>query len=203
MDQRTDTWFAARLGRVTASRVHEIMATLKDGKPAAARANYMADIVLERLTGKRAEGFSNDAMDWGTQTEPQARAAYSAKTGELVTEVGFVNHPTLMAGASPDGLVGDDGLVEIKCPTSSTALETLFTQKIAKKYIDQMQWQLLVTGRAWCDFCSFDPRLPEHLQCYIQRVPRDNKRIAELETAVAKFLEEVDTQFKTLQEMKL
>jgi putative phage-type endonuclease len=203
MDQRTDTWFAARLGRVTASRVHEIMATLKDGKPAAARANYMADIVLERLTGKRAEGFSNDAMDWGTQTEPQARAAYSAKTGELVTEVGFVNHPTLMAGASPDGLVGDDGLVEIKCPTSSTALETLFTQKIAKKYIDQMQWQLLVTGRAWCDFCSFDPRLPEHLQCYIQRVPRDNKRIAELETAVAKFLEEVDTQVKTLQEMKL
>lgn len=203
MDQRTDTWFAARLGRVTASRVHEIMATLKDGKPAAARANYMADIVLERLTGKRAEGFSNDAMDWGTQTEPQARAAYSAKTGELVTEVGFVNHPTLMAGASPDGLVGDDGLVEIKCPTSSTALETLFTQKIAKKYIDQMQWQLLVTGRAWCDFCSFDPRLPEHLQCYIQRVPRDNKRIAELEEAVAKFLEEVDAQVKTLQEMKL
>jgi len=203
MDQRTDTWFAARLGRVTASRVHEIMATLKDGKPAAACANYMADIVLERLTGKRAEGFSNDAMDWGTQTEPQARAAYSAKTGELVTEVGFVNHPTLMAGASPDGLVGDDGLVEIKCPTSSTALETLFTQKIAKKYIDQMQWQLLVTGRAWCDFCSFDPRLPEHLQCYIQRVPRDNKRIAELEEAVAKFLKEVDTQVKTLQEMKL
>lgn len=203
MNQRTDTWFAARLGRVTASRVHEIMATLKDGKPAAARANYMADIVLERLTGKRAEGFSNDAMDWGTQTEPQARAAYSAKTGELVTEVGFVNHPTLMAGASPDGLVGDDGLVEIKCPTSSTALETLFTQKIAKKYIDQMQWQLLVTGRAWCDFCSFDPRLPEHLQCYIQRVPRDNKRIAELEEAVVKFLEEVDTQVKTLQEMKL
>lgn len=203
MDQRTDTWFAARLGRVTASRVHEIMATLKDGKPAAARANYMADIVLERLTGKRAEGFSNDAMDWGTQTEPQARAAYSAKTGELVTEVGFVNHPTLMAGASPDGLVGDDGLVEIKCPTSSTALETLFTQKIAKKFIDQMQWQLLVTGRAWCDFCSFDPRLPEHLQCYIQRVPRDNKRIAELEETVAKFLEEVDAQVKTLQEMKL
>lgn len=203
MDQRTDTWFAARVGRVTASRVHEIMATLKDGKPAAARANYMADIVLERLTGKRAEGFSNDAMDWGTQTEPQARAAYSAKTGELVTEVGFVNHPTLMAGASPDGLVGDDGLVEIKCPTSSTALETLFTQKIAKKFIDQMQWQLLVTGRAWCDFCSFDPRLPEHLQCYIQRVPRDNKRIAELEETVAKFLEEVDAQVKTLQEMKL
>ena len=202
--QRVDTWFAARLGKITASRIHEIMAVTKDKKPAASRANVMADLVLERLTGKRADSFTSDAMDWGTQTEPQARDAYSAKVGELVTEVGFMDHPTIaMAGASPDGLVGDDGLVEIKCPNSSTALETLYTKKIAKKYLDQMQFQMAVTGRAWCDFVSFDPRLPAHLQCYVQRVPRDDQRIAELEAAAIEFLAEIETQVKTLQELKI
>ena len=202
MEQRTDDWFAARLGKVTASRVVDVVAKTKSGY-SASRDNYMAQLICERLTGKPTEGFSNAAMEWGTQTEPQARAAYSAKTGELVEEVGFIPHHDIVgSGASPDGFVGE-GLIEIKCPNTSTMLEYILSGKPPEKYVTQMQWQMAVTGAPWCDFVSYDPRLPEHLQILIVRVPRDDKRIAELEAEVRKFLVELDEKVKKLQELKL
>lgn len=201
MEQRTDDWFAARLGKVTASRVADVVAKTKSGY-SASRENYMADLIVERLTGQKASSFSNAAMEWGTEQEPHARAAYSARTGELVEEVGFIDHPTIaMSGASPDGLVGD-GIVEFKCPNTATHLEYLLAGKPPEKYVTQMQWQMACTGRPWCDFVSYDPRLPEHLQMLIVRVPRDEKRIAELEDEVRKFLAELNEKVKKLQELK-
>lgn len=189
--QGSPEWFAIRCGKVTASRVADVVAKTKSG-PAASRANYMAELIAERLTGEPAERFSNAAMQWGTEKEPDARAAYEFQTDATVQEIGFVIHPKIDAsGASPDGLVGDDGLIEIKCPNTATHLETLLGQEIAGKYLTQMQWQMACTGRAWCDFASFDPRLPESLRLFIRRVPRDDARIAELESEIAGFLLEM------------
>jgi len=200
MEQRTDEWFAARIGKVTASRVADVIAKTKSGY-GVGRANYLADLVVERLTGQKAQGFSNAAMEWGTQTEPQARAAYSAKTGILVEEVGFINHPTVaMSGASPDGFA-EEGLIEVKCPNTSTMLEYILDGKPPQKYVTQMQWQMACTDRPWCDFVSFDPRLPERLQLLVVRVPRDDDYIAMLETEVRKFLAEVDEKLTKLQEL--
>ncbi len=202
MEQRTDEWFAARLGKVTASRVADVVAKTKTGY-SASRENYMADLIVERLTGQKASSFSNAAMEWGTEQEPNARAAYSARTGELVEEVGFIDHPTIpMSGASPDGLV-NEGCVEFKCPNTATHLEYLLAGKPPERYVTQMQWQMACTKRPWCDFVSYDPRLAEHLQLLIVRVPRDDKRIAELETEVRKFLIELDDKVTKLQELKL
>jgi putative phage-type endonuclease len=202
MEQRTDEWFAARLGKVTASRVADVVAKTKNGY-SASRENYMADLIVERLTGQKASSFSNAAMEWGTEQEPNARAAYSARTGELVEEVGFIDHPAITgSGASPDGLVGD-GCVEFKCANTATHLEYVLSGKPPAKYITQMQWQMACTRRPWCDFVSYDPRLPGHLQLLIVRVPRDDKRIAELETEVRKFLAELDDKVTKLQELKL
>jgi len=203
MEQRNDpAWWAARLGKVTASRVADVVAKTKT-RYSASRENYMADLIVERLTGQKASSFSNAAMDWGTEQEPNARAAYSARTGELVEEVGFIDHPVIpMSGASPDGLVAD-GLVEFKCPNTSTHLDTLLAGKPVEKYVTQIQWQMACTRRPWCDFVSYDPRLVEHLQLLIVRVPRDDKRIAELETEVRKFLIELDDKVTKLQELKL
>jgi putative phage-type endonuclease len=201
MEQRTDDWFAARLGKVTASRVADVVAKTKSGY-SASRDNYMADLIVERLTGQKASSFSSAAMEWGVEQEPLARAAYSARTGELVEEVGFIDHPTVaMSGASPDGLV-NEGCVEFKCPNTATHLEYLLAGKLPEKYVTQMQWQMACTNRPWCDFVSYDSRLPEHLQMLIVRVPRDDKRIAELENEVRKFLEELDEKVKKLQELK-
>ena len=200
MEQRTDEWFAARIGKVTASRVADVIAKTKSGY-GVGRANYLADLVVERLTGQKAQGFSNAAMEWGTQTEPQARAAYSAKTGILVEEVGFIDHPTVaMSGASPDGFA-EEGLIEVKCPNTSTMLEYILDGKPPQKYVTQMQWQMACTDRPWCDFVSFDPRLPERLQLLVVRVPRDDDYIAMLETEVRKFLAEVDEKVTKLQEL--
>ena len=198
-EQRTDDWFAARLGKVTASRVADVIAKTKSGY-SASRDNYMADLIVERLTGEKASSFSNAAMEWGTATEPVARAAYSAYTGELVEEVGFIDHPRIAnSGASPDGLVGD-GLVEIKCPATATHLDTLLAGTVPLKYILQMQWQMACTGRKFCDFVSYDPRLPQHLRLFIKRVERDDKRIAEMETEVRKFLGELEEKLAKLKE---
>lgn len=192
MEQRSTEWFAERAGKVTASAIAKVMAKTKSGY-GADRANYMAQLVTERLTGLPTEGFSNSAMQWGTDTEPQARASYSFQTDNDVEEVGFVAHPDIAdSGASPDGLVGVDGLVEIKCPNSATHITTLRGGSIDRKYILQMQWQMACTGRQWCDFASFDPRLPEAMQLFIKRVPRDDDLIAEIEGEVRKFLTEVD-----------
>lgn len=202
MEQRTDDWFQARLGKVTASRVADVVAKTKSGY-SASRDNYMADLIVERLTGQKASSFSNAAMEWGTEQEPNARAAYSARTGELVEEVGFIDHPTIaLSGASPDGLVGE-GIVEFKCPNTATHLEYLLAGKPPEKYVTQMQWQMACTGRPWCDFVSYDPRLPEHLQMLTLRVPRNEVRIIELEDEVRKFLAELDDKVKKLQELKL
>ena len=203
MEQRENpAWWAARLGKVTASRVADVVAKTKSGY-SASRQNYMADLIVERLTGQKASNFSNAAMDWGVEQEPAARAAYSARTGELVEEAGFINHPTIaMSGASPDGFVGE-GCVEYKCPNTATHLEYLLAGKPPEKYVTQMQWQMACTGRAFCDFVSFDPRLPEHLQMLIVRVPRDDNRIAELETEVRKFLAELDDKLQQLEKVKL
>jgi putative phage-type endonuclease len=202
MEQRTEEWFAARCGKVTASRVADVIAKTKSGY-GAGRANYMADLVVERLTGQKAQGFSNAAMEWGVEQEPAARAAYSAKTGILVEEVGFIDHPTVaMSGASPDGFA-EEGLVEIKCPNTATHLEYALAQLPPLKYFTQMQWQMACTGRPWCDFVSYDPRLPERLQLLVVRVPRDDEYIAMLETEVAKFLAELDDKLNQLEKVTL
>jgi len=202
MEQRTDDWFAARLGKVTASRVADVIAKTKTGF-GAGRANYMADLVVERLTGQKASSFSNAAMEWGTEQEPYARAAYAAKTGILVEEVGFIDHPTVaMSGASPDGFA-EEGLIEVKCPNTATHLEYVLAELPPLKYFTQMQWQMACTGRPWCDFVSFDPRLPERLQLLVIRVPRDDDYIAILETEVKKFLAELDDNLNKLEKVTL
>jgi putative phage-type endonuclease len=202
MEQRTDDWFAARLGKVTASRVADVIAKTKTGY-GAGRANYMADLVVERLTGQKASSFSNAAMEWGTEQEPYARAAYAAKTGILVEEVGFIDHPTVaMSGASPDGFA-EEGLVEIKCPNTATHLEYIFDGKPPQKYVTQMQWQMACAGKPWCDFASFDPRLPERLQLLVVRVPRDDDYIKMLEQEVTIFLQELDDKLNKLEKVTL
>lgn len=190
--QGSPEWFAQRVGKATASRIADILAKTKTG-PSASRTNYLAELVAERLTGKKAESFSNAAMQWGTDTEPFARAAYELEADVLVEQVAMIDHPTiLMSGASPDGFVGDDGLVEIKCPNTATHIDTILSGKVPTKYVTQMMWQMACTGRKWCDYVSFDPRLPETMQLFIKRVPRDDAVIAEYEAEVIKFLDEVD-----------
>lgn len=196
--QGSAEWLAVRAGKVTASRVADVVAKTKSGW-GASRANYMAELIAERLTGETAERFTNAAMQWGTDHEPDARSAYEFFRDAAVTEIGFVEHPSIgMTGASPDGLVGEDGLVEIKCPNTATHLDTLLSQTVPSKYVTQMLWQMACTGRKWCDFVSFDPRLPESMSMFVKRVERDDKRIAELETEVAAFLQEISTKIEQL-----
>jgi len=201
MEQRTQEWFEARLGKVTASRVADIVGKTKSGYKAS-RANYMAQLVCERLTGRQGESYQNAAMVWGTEQEPAARGAYEARAGLLVQEVGFVSHPTIQdAGASPDGLIGEDGLVEIKCPNTATHIETMLEGVAPSHYNTQMQWQMACTERKWCDFVSFDPRMPENMQLFIYRVHRDAEIINELEREVEKFLSELDKKVRDLTQL--
>jgi putative phage-type endonuclease len=202
MDQGSEEWFTIRIGKVTASRVADVIAKTKTGY-SASRDNYMAQLVCERLTGQKGESFTNAAMQHGTDTEPLARAAYEALKDVLVDEVGFVPHPTIeMAGASPDGLVGDDGLIEIKCPNTATHIETLLSQSVPGKYNTQMQFQMACTGRKWCDFVSFDNRLPEELQLFVKRVPRDEVFIRLIEAEIVQFLAELDDKINKLMKVK-
>lgn len=198
MIQGSEEWFASRMGKVTASKIKDVIAKIKTGE-AAARRDYRIQLVTERLTGQREQGYTSPDMQWGTDTEPQARAAYEAETGNLVAEVGMIDHPTIgMTGASPDGLVGAEGMLEIKCPKTATHLQTLMDGKVPSQYIPQMQWQMACTGRQWVDFVSFDPRLPAEYQLYIKRVERDDALIAEYEAAVIQFLAEVDATIEGL-----
>jgi putative phage-type endonuclease len=161
----------------------------------------MAQLITERLTNTRADGFSSSAMQWGTDTEPQARMAYEFMTGETVDETGFVLHPSIQGfGASPDGLVGSDGLIEIKCPNSATHIDTLLSEKVPAKYITQMQVQMMCTGREWCDFVSFDPRLPGDMVFWSKRVWADPERQQDIETEVRKFLIEVEDKLQKLKD---
>jgi putative phage-type endonuclease len=202
IEQRTEEWFKQRLGKVTASKIADVIAKTKT-VVSASRENYSTQLTLERLTGQQAEFYTNAAMEWGTATEPQARTAYEVYREVLVDEVGFIDHPTIaMSGASPDGFVGDDGLVEIKCPESKTQMDTLLNQKVPTKYMPQMQWQMACTGRKWCDFVSYDPRMPQNLQIFVQRVERNDLYIKMLEDEVKTFLEEIEQKVEILRNIK-
>jgi putative phage-type endonuclease len=197
MEQRTEEWFAARLGKVTASRVADVLAKIKSGE-SASRKNYKMELVVQRLTNKVGESFTNAAMEWGTEQEPFARMAYEAHTGTFVKEEGFVDHPTIEGfGCSPDGIVGE-GLIEIKAPNTANHIETVLENKAPSKYIPQMQAQMACTGAKWCDFVSFDPRVPEDLQLFVVRVERDQEYIDSMEVEVKQFLSEVLDLFNQL-----
>lgn len=196
--QGSEDWYAARLGKVTASRLADVIAKTKSGW-GASRKNYMAELIAERLTGVPAEQYTNAAMRRGTDTEPQARAAYEFYRDVTVRQVGFVLHPTIgLSGASPDGYVDEDGLLELKCPNTATHIDTLLAKAVPDKYIVQMQWQMACADRQWCDFASFDPRMPEDLRLFVRRVSRDDKRIQELEADVIAFLVEIDKTITSL-----
>jgi putative phage-type endonuclease len=199
--QRSPEWFAARCGSLGASQLADALAKTKSGW-GASRANLRAKLVVERLTGQQEESFTSAAMQWGVDKEEEARIAYSFLTGRNVVEVGLYKHPTIIGShASPDGLVDDDGCLEIKCPNSATHIETLKSNQVAHKYLLQMQWQMACADRQWCDFVSFDPRMPDHLTLYVQRVERDNDMLAILEAEVSTFLSEVEADVKKLNEI--
>jgi len=201
IEQGTVEWHLQRLGKVTASRVADVLSKGKSGE-SASRKNYRTELVVQRLTGQPGESFTSAAMEWGTATEPLARVAYEAEMGVFVNQVAFIDHPSIANfGCSPDGII-DDGLIEIKCPNSSTHIEYLSDNKPPAKYIPQMQCQMAVTGAKWCDFVSFDPRLPNDLQLFVVRLERDEEYIEAMETEVKKFLSEVEEMFTKLKERK-
>jgi putative phage-type endonuclease len=192
MEQRTPEWIAARLGKATASRIADIIARTKSGY-STSRANYAAQLVCERLTGVQAEGFVSSAMQWGLEKEPEAVRLYEFEHDVEVARVGFLDHPRVgTSGASPDGLIGETGLIEVKCPITATHIDTLLGGSVSGRYVTQIQWQLAVTGRGWCDFVSYDPRLPIDLRLFVRRIHRDEGLIVELEREVASFLSEVE-----------
>lgn len=203
MQQRSPEWFAARAGRFTGSRFNDLMAVTKSG-PSASRANLLATLAVERITGQCVETYQNDAMRRGAELEPEARAAYEAHTGEIVGEVGFLIHPRMTCvGVSPDGLIDPDGLVEIKCPASMEKHRSyLLNDAHAIEYKWQVQGQLWVTNRQWCDVVSYDPRFPAGLQLAIARVERDDVAIQKLEQACASADAEVDAMVEQLNERR-
>lgn len=192
IEQGSDEWFKIRCGKLTASRLADVIATTKTG-PSASRKNYMAQLVAERLTGTIAESFTNSAMQHGIEHEQLARAEYELIKDMFVSEVGFIDHPTIaMTGASPDGLVGADGLLEIKCPNTATHIEYLLANKVPSKYKPQMAWQLACTGRQWVDFVSYDPRLPKNMGIFLIRYVPEPGYLDMLEQAAKEFLREAD-----------
>lgn len=199
--QRSEAWHSARCGKLTGSRFADVMNLIAGGKPGANRRALITQLAVERLTGKTVETFQNDAMRRGTELEPEARAAYEAHTGELVEEVGFIPHPVLtFVGVSPDGLLGNDGMVELKCPANMAKhLEALRSNEHAKEYKWQLQGQLWVAHRKWVDAVSYDPRFPEHLRLAIARIPRDESAIKELAAECAKANSEIEEVLFTLQ----
>jgi len=203
IEQGTPEWFAQRLGKVTASRIKDVVAKTKTG-PSASRKNYAAELMLERLTGQRKESFSNAAMAWGTETEPLARLAYSIHTGLDVEEVGFIDHPSVeRSGASPDGLVGDRGMLEVKCPNTATHCEWAIAGVIPPEHVLQMQWQMDCADRDWCDFVSYDPRMPEGQQLFIRRLERPSvDHVIDLRLQVVQFDVEVEALVSSLTSVK-
>lgn len=199
MEQRTDDWFAARCGRITASRLADVMAKTKSGY-SASRKNYMMELICQRLTGKCEPGFTSGSMMRGTELEPLAREMYVLNQFDAeVTEVGFIPHPAIeWFGASPDGLVNDDGLIEIKCPNTATHIETMRTGKPKREYILQMHAQMMCTGRNWCDFVSFDNRLPEDLSYFETRIHMDAALVQEIESEISDFLSDLDKEIASI-----
>jgi putative phage-type endonuclease len=201
VEQGTEEWLKLRLGKVTASGVADLLAKTKTGT-SASRANYLIKLAIQRVTGQIEEGFTNDAMQWGKDHEAQARVAYEVVSGNFVDQIGFVEHPSITwFGCSPDGLVNDNGLVEIKCPNSATHWSYIRADGPPNKYYIQMQSQMACTGRDWCDFVSYDPRMPDRSQLFIKRVMREDSYIAEMEEEVKKFLDEVEVEVNLMKGM--
>lgn len=202
IEQGTPEWLAMRLGKLTASRMADVLATTKSG-PSASRKNYLAQLVAERLTGQPAESFSNAAMVWGTEHEPLARAEYEILTDCSVEQVAFIDHPKIeWCGASPDGIVASSGLVEIKCPNTATHIDYLLGQKPPAKYVPQMLLQLACTGMGWCDFVSYDPRMPEEHRLFVVRFEPKQSEIEAVEEAARAFLDEVQQTIERLNGIK-
>ena len=198
IEQGSPEWHQMRCGKLTASRVADMLASIKSGE-SASRKNLRTNLVIERLTKSKSESFTNSAMQWGTETEPQARAAYEIQTGNFVDQIAFVDHLTIANfGCSPDGLVVLDGLIEIKCPNTATHIEYIESGKPPRKYVIQMMSQMSCTGRDWCDFVSFDPRLPDGLNMLVVRVMRDAEMIEQIESEAIKFLAEVEEKYQEL-----
>jgi putative phage-type endonuclease len=206
--QGTDEWFQQRLGKVTASRISDVIAKTKTGV-STSRQNYLVQLVSERITGKKGDSFVNQAMLDGIERESAARELYMRTRGVSVTEVGFFDHPIIKnSGASPDGAVNAEedgkyaGLIEIKCPIETTHTNTLMSKSVPSKYIPQIQWQMASVSPnvKWCDFISYNPNFPDTMQLFVATVERDNDYIAELEAEVIKFLDEVDQTILKLKE---
>jgi predicted phage-related endonuclease len=202
VEQGSEAWRMAKLGKVSASRISDVMARNKSGW-GASRTNYMAELVCERLTGVPYESYSNGIMKRGNEFEDEARAAYEFLYSVEIAKVGFVLHPTIAeAGSSPDRFVGEEGLIEIKCPNTATHIDTLMGANIPGDYMKQMQFQMACTGRKWCDFVSYDPRLPQKLRLHVARVPRDNGMISEIEMCVSDFLKEMFVKLQQVQQLE-
>lgn len=198
IEQGTPEWFAIRLGKLTASRMAD--ASMK--KETAGRRNYLAQLVAERLTGEAGESFTNAAMQWGTDNEPLARAEYEILRWIDVEQIAFVDHPEIeWCGASPDGLVEDRGLVEIKCPNTATHIDYMLGQKPPAKYVPQMLLQLACTGRQWCDFVSYDPRLPDGYRLFVVRFQPSAEELRATEATAREFLEDVAETIKRLRDI--
>ena len=192
IEQQTPEWYEVKIGKVGASRLSDVMAEGKNGKPSATRANYMYELLTARLTGEYQQTYQSPEMLRGIELESEARRKYEIVTFNEVKKIGWIPHPEIdMCGCSPDGLVDDDGLIEIKCPNTKTHLETVLHGKIARSYMLQMQWQMECSGREWCDFVSYDPRLPENIQMCIIRVDKKQEVIDSIKTAVQAFLSEL------------
>ena len=192
IEQGSPEWRAMRCGKVTASRIADVMAKGRSGAPSLSRASYMGQLVAERLTGNPHEGYKSGCMEWGNEVEAEARSAYAFYRMTKIELVAFVDHPTIpMCGASPDGLVSEIGCVQFKCPNTHTHIDTLRGAPIDGGYLKQMQWEMACSGRAWCDFVSFDPRMPEAMALHIRRIPRDSAVIVEITAAVKAFQAEL------------
>lgn len=200
--QGSPEWLADRCGVASASRFAAVMATIKSGE-AAERRNYRTDLIVERLTGRPLECFTTAAMRQGIEREPDARRAYETATGALVEQVGFCRHDSLMAGASPDGLIDDEGGLEIKCPERSAHLRYLQQDMEPPEYTWQIHGGMWITGRAWWDFVSFNPDFPEHLQLVVRRIKRNEDAIKKLADEVTRFLSEVDAEVKRVNGLHL
>ena len=202
--QGSPEWFAARLGKVTASRISDVLAKGRDGGASKTRAAYMGELIAETLTGQPCAAFQGNAdTERGQETEPAARVAYEVTKRVMVDECGLVIHPRIdRAGASPDGLAGDDGLIEIKCPRVHVHLDYLMGAEPPKAYVPQMAWQVACTGRAWVDFVSYCPQVPEDLRLFVVRYAPSAKYIAELEAAVITFLNEMDTRLRQIEQLR-
>jgi putative phage-type endonuclease len=192
--QGSEEWHRCRIGKITASKINDVMAKLKGKGEASSRKDYRVQLAVERLTGEKTDSFTNNAMMWGTENEPFARQAFEFARDITVDQVGFIDHPVIpMTGCSPDGLIGDDGMVEIKCPKTATHIEWMLAGKIPAQHVNQMLWQMECCGRQWCEFVSYDPRLPVELQLFIPpRLDFTTEAIAPIRAEVIRLLAEVD-----------